>query len=500
MIYGMMLDAGRVIERHEFYFKLIPHLAKWGYNTLFWHFSDNEQCALRFESEPELASRHALSVAETKKLIRHARQYNIEVIPELESLGHTKYITDLPKFRDLAELVFSHHHATLCSEHPGTLALMQKLLDETMDIFDSEYIHVGLDEAIFDSACQRCSPKRAFDGVEGLVADYIHKIHAVLAARDRKMMIWADMLLKRKKILDLIPKDIVLCNWVYSGKLDLNEIRSMTDRGFKVVNCPSITPAVMQDVSRLENVRDHIVTSKKFSENKVIGVMNTSWEGWRYLQGAIIPGMAIAGKILATGGKEPADFVFDFTREYFGCVSARSVKAVGSALQAAFDKNFGYSDLNALCPACEMDFRCFDPKNMAKYKKNVKLYRKILTVLKKEERNVVSNQRHYKDIMVSVEAIMQLSAFAPFIRELIANFKNGKATNPEKIKKFAGTCHKLYAQCVESWNTTRYPDDPRRDQAEDKYQYNESLIYHLRTAGKFVSIVTGCRIRGVHIF
>ena len=486
MIYGMMLDAGRVIERHEFYFKLIPHLARWGYNTLFWHFSDNEQCALRFDSEPELGSRHALSVAETKKLVRHAKKYNINVIPELESLGHTKYITDVPKFRDLAELIFSHHHATLCSEHPGTLALMQKLLGETMDIFDSEYIHAGLDEAIFDSACQRCSPKRAFDGVEGLVADYIRKIHAVLAARDRKMMIWADMILKRKKILDMIPKDIVLCNWVYGGELDVKEIRSMTDKGFKVINCPSITPAVMQDGLRLDNVRNHIETSRKFPKNEVIGVMNTSWEGWRYLQGAIIPGMAVAGKILATGGNEPADFIFDFTREYFGCVSAKSVQAVGSALQAAFAKEFGYSDLNALCPACELDFRCLNPKNMAKYKRNVKLYRKILAVLKKEEKNVVANKRHYKDIVVSVETILRLSAFAPFIRELTGNLKSGKAANPKKIKAFTGTCRTLYEKCVESWNATRYPDDPRRDQAQDKYQYNESLIYHLRAAGEFV--------------
>ena len=479
MIYGMMLDSGRVIERHDFYFELIPWLAKWGYNTLFWHFSDNEECALRFECEPELASKHALSAAKTRELVQHAKAHNIEIIPELESLGHTKYITDLPKFNVLVENIFSHTHATLCTEHPLTLELMERLLAETMDIFASSYVHVGMDESIFDTGCQRCSVKRSFDGVEGLVADYIGKIHRIIASRGKKMMIWADMVLKHKKILDMIPKDIVLCNWEYTtGKLDIGKIKHMTDRGFQVINCPSITSAVLPDNDRLDNVKEHIRISREFPEDKVIGVMNTSWEAWRHLQGAIIPGIAVAGGVIANNGRT----VEDFAREYFACASERSVSAVAGALNGTFSINFSYNDLNALCPACALDLRFFDPGNMGKYQQNVALCNGILDTLKEEERHVKKNMRHYQDILLSVEIALKLSALAPFIQEL----KDKKTVTPRKMDSFAGSCEELYEKCVASWNETRYPDDPRRDQIEERHQYNESIIYHLRATGDFV--------------
>ncbi len=64
---GLMLDPARLTERHDFYFKLLPQLAEWGFNTLWWHFSDDEGFALKLKSHPELASPYAFTKTEMKR-------------------------------------------------------------------------------------------------------------------------------------------------------------------------------------------------------------------------------------------------------------------------------------------------------------------------------------------------------------------------------------------------------------------------------------------------
>ena len=72
-IKGVMIDMARVTERHGYYEALPERLARWGYNTLFAHFTDDEGCAMEFKRRPELTTPHALSQREMRGLIARAR-------------------------------------------------------------------------------------------------------------------------------------------------------------------------------------------------------------------------------------------------------------------------------------------------------------------------------------------------------------------------------------------------------------------------------------------
>ena len=122
--YGVMLDSARLTEKHSFYFDLLPYLAKWGYNTIGWHFTDDQGCSIEFDSRPELASRGAFSKQEIEEFVALARECGIEVIPELESFGHMGYITKLEKYRHLFEAIEGKQFGAICPSHPETLEIL----------------------------------------------------------------------------------------------------------------------------------------------------------------------------------------------------------------------------------------------------------------------------------------------------------------------------------------------------------------------------------------
>ena len=103
MFTGLMIDAGRCLEKRQYYNDLIDFAAERGVTSLLWHFSDDQGCAIDFASVPGVASPHAYSRSEVRSLVTYARDRGIEIIPELASLGHTAYITRLPRFKHLAE-------------------------------------------------------------------------------------------------------------------------------------------------------------------------------------------------------------------------------------------------------------------------------------------------------------------------------------------------------------------------------------------------------------
>ena len=105
---GVMLDLARLTERHDYYLSFLPWLSKWGYNLLHLHFTDDQGCALRFPSRPELATPHAFTADEMREFAAEARRHGLEIVPEIECWGHTDFITRLKRYRHLRELSLIH--------------------------------------------------------------------------------------------------------------------------------------------------------------------------------------------------------------------------------------------------------------------------------------------------------------------------------------------------------------------------------------------------------
>ena len=101
---GLMVDAARLPEPVSYYRRLIDFCHEWQVNALLVRLTDDQGAALRFQSHPELVThRHALTLDEARDLAAYGEQRGVTLIPEIESFGHTRYITGVARYEHLED-------------------------------------------------------------------------------------------------------------------------------------------------------------------------------------------------------------------------------------------------------------------------------------------------------------------------------------------------------------------------------------------------------------
>jgi len=343
-IRGLMVDPARLVERHEFYFELIERMARWGFNTLWWHFSDDQGFALKLDGHPELATPYAFTKAKMRRLIRRAGELGIDVVPEVESLGHARYVTRLPRYAHLADggkLGFN----AMCPSHPDTLKLLREIIGEVAGLFQSPYVHAGLDEVSFGD-CPRCTRRARGRPAWFLYAEHVKAVRDIVASLGKRMIMWADHVESEPALLKVIPKDVILAHWQYVG-VDAKPIRRSLDAGFEVICAPAILhwqDVIQPNAGNFRNTEEMTIAAAKLAPRGVLGVVNTWWTTWRILRDAATPGIAFTGEVFSQAA--PADrlgFMRRFVSDFFGLPSA----PVARAMWRLHSLTLNASELNA---------------------------------------------------------------------------------------------------------------------------------------------------------
>lgn len=483
----ILIDSARLIERHSFYFELVPYLATWGYNGILWHFSDDEGCSLKFRSRPELASRNAFGRREMERFISHADAHGLEVIPELESFGHTGYITRRARYRRLSDHREGRPFSAICPSHPETLEILRDLIGEVAEIFPSRYIHAGFDEASFGS-CARCEERMKREGPADIFLTHLEAVHGLITEAGKRMMIWSDHLLQDPEIADRAPKDIVVCDWHYHF-VDPSTVASLTERGFEVMCCPALMCAfsvIFPGENNLTNIRDFAKVAAEHASVGVTGVVNTVWCPYRHLQGAVVPGIARAGRILS--GEEDAAHWDDFVEDYFGVTGSAVGHAVGVLHEVAPDLSF----VRSLAPTSRSEFERLSDSEMRRCERLAELAGEAAAVLKEHRARVASNVNHYDDILMSAEIMAGLAANGKDINALLDASREGPSKSSGQgarvkrtIRSLAQRTRALYEGACACWNRTRFENDPTRDGRLLVHRHDDSIVCRLRLAARF---------------
>ena len=192
---------------------------------------------------------------ETRALVAYCRSLGIEVIPEIQSLGHVQYLTiaypeiaevaeDAPRYdpnavdareEDVRPADFYHHN--YCPSNERSYELIFDLMDEIIEVIEPrEYVHMGHDEVYGIGLCPKCRQKDPAD----LFAGDINRLHGYLAAKNLKMMIWADMLqpvtkYKTPAAIRKIPKDILMLDFIWYFHMDKDIEDNLLAEGFQVM-------------------------------------------------------------------------------------------------------------------------------------------------------------------------------------------------------------------------------------------------------------------------
>jgi hexosaminidase len=225
---GFMLDSARHFQKVETIKAIIDAMAAHKLNVLHWHLVDDQGWRLEIKKYPKLTSEGAWRVPagaagrdpktgqairyggfytqdQVRDLVAYAAARGITVVPEIEMPGHAlaplvaypQYgMTSNPPRANMGDWgVFPYLYNT----DDQTFAFLNDVLDEVMDLFPSEYIHVGGDEAVKDQwkASPAIQAKIAQLGVKdehGLQSWFIQRAEKHINARGRRMIGWDEIL------------------------------------------------------------------------------------------------------------------------------------------------------------------------------------------------------------------------------------------------------------------------------------------------------------------
>lgn len=146
-----------------------------------------------------------------RELIQYADQRGITIVPEIEMPGHSEEVLAVyPELACLSDtgalsqtpndaVIRGMNSGDLCPSNEKTFEFLCNVLDEVMELFPSQYIHIGGDEANMTEwkTCQRCQEylnKLNSDKVADLQADLIARINTYLNEHGHKLIGWDEII------------------------------------------------------------------------------------------------------------------------------------------------------------------------------------------------------------------------------------------------------------------------------------------------------------------
>ena len=130
------------------------------------------------------------SQEEMKEIINYCRERFIEIVPEVPSLSHSEYfLVSHPELRECEDEPFA---STACPSNPDLYKLVFDLYDEVIDVFEPKAIHIGHDEWYSTCVCDKCKGKNPAK----VFAEDVLKSYNYLKEKGIKTYMWADKLLR----------------------------------------------------------------------------------------------------------------------------------------------------------------------------------------------------------------------------------------------------------------------------------------------------------------
>lgn len=226
---GMHLDVGRHFFSVEFIKKYIDMLALLKMNTFQWHLTEDQGWRIEIKKYPKLQEVAAwrdetlighyndmphqfdgkkyggfYTQEEVKEIVAYAEKRHITIIPEIEMPGHSQ------------AAIAAYPHLGCTGDNPGvaklwgvfediycpkeeTFTFLEDVLDEVLELFPSEYIHIGGDEAPKTrwkqcESCQALIKKEGINDEHELQSYFITRMENYLNSKGRQIIGWDEIL------------------------------------------------------------------------------------------------------------------------------------------------------------------------------------------------------------------------------------------------------------------------------------------------------------------
>ncbi len=302
--------------------ELIRRSGRAGYNAMGLYLEHR----FAYPSAPWAAGPGALTPEVVKSLGGAAKEAGVRLIPFLNTLGHMEGFIRSEGGGWLAE---SSRDGVLqlCPSREECTAFALGLVNDAIDAFDDEWVHLGGDEAYQLGECPECAARAEAIGKEGLYAEFFGKLCRHVLERGRRPCLWGDMLAKYPGALEGIPRETVIFDWNYE-RPPVDTAKIFRERGFEVVCCPAIRSydAGWCFLEQTQRVIDGHADAAR--EEGAAGVCVCSWEFFGFSSFAsVLPLIMAAGRRVSGGAAWAAAL-----EEEGGAAYARAAEILGSGV------------------------------------------------------------------------------------------------------------------------------------------------------------------------
>ncbi|HOE63375.1 MAG TPA: glycoside hydrolase family 20 zincin-like fold domain-containing protein [Candidatus Sumerlaeota bacterium] len=234
-----------------------------------------------FDIHPMIGrNRGAISKKEMAEIVAEAKKHHVVITPVFESLGHQDRMLSLPENRKYAEILNP-------AEAPWSFSPVNKeaykfvtgLISEMAAAVPSPFFHIGGDES-FDVGKGTSAGRVKKIGVGRVHAEYFSRLNDFIEQKlNRRMLVYADMVLNHPEALEAMPKSCIMVDWQYfQTNTDFPSIKVLKDAGFKNIMA---SPGIWSWATYYPNCSAAFTNIANFSamakKEKLMGSIASSW-------------------------------------------------------------------------------------------------------------------------------------------------------------------------------------------------------------------------------
>ncbi|MGK9477772.1 glycoside hydrolase family 20 protein [Melioribacter sp. OK-6-Me] len=215
---GLNLDCSRHFMSKNFIKRYIDILAYFKFNTLHWHFTDDQGWRIEIKKYPKLTEIGAwrkeaddsiyggyYTQEDIKEIVDYAQSRYINVVPEIEMPGHC--LASLAAYPENSctggpfqvTNMWGVMKDVYCAGRDSTFIFLENILDEVIQLFPGKYIHIGGDEVPKDrwKNCPRCQARIKSEGLKDekeLQSYFVKRIVKYLESKGKVAIGWDEIL------------------------------------------------------------------------------------------------------------------------------------------------------------------------------------------------------------------------------------------------------------------------------------------------------------------
>lgn len=268
------LDMKGILSSEEKIIKWFSYFKKCGFEGLVLEYD----CRIDWDTWPGAAI-SLLTKDAVKRILAHAAELGLDVIPLIQVHGHIQWILKHDMYAHLRENGFINE---LCPLHPESAVLMRRWIDEVIEMHpDAKIIHLGSDETWNLGSCPKCmaaieSDRKRRDKM-GIFTDHVSALCRYVAEKGMRPMIWADMFWRDGYCpTKVFPPETILVHWSYGQSVETH-LDMLQSTGLDIWGASAVRCSWNSHLLRMLNDQTQRIRNIMLWEKTGLPVIHTTW-------------------------------------------------------------------------------------------------------------------------------------------------------------------------------------------------------------------------------